>query len=335
MYDPVMRRVLALLKVPPEPHPPMGDPASLRIFRAGRNYLRLRMGLWAVAQVLALAGIVFWTVILVGVERSVHEQNAARITQPTAPAVPDEAAKSGEPAGGASDSNQGNKNFPDKFAEAIHSIAKAGEQASRDARNSNKVEGWVTAYRSMLTEVALHLPERAFPLIWILKIFGIVVYLIQLPLTYAVRRLDYEMRWYMVTDRSLRLRHGVWKVSESTMSFANIQQVDVSQGPLQRALGLADVKVKSAGGGTAHEGKRESDDMHTGLFHSVTNASEIRDLILERLRRFRQAGLGDPDDKSAAPRATVAASTSFPDVALAAAAQDLLAEAKALRATVG
>jgi uncharacterized membrane protein YdbT with pleckstrin-like domain len=118
------------------------------------------------------------------------------------------------------------------------------------------------------------------------------------------------------------------------MSFANIQQVDVSQGPLQRLLGLANVKVKSAGGGTGHEGKEESDDMHTGLFHSVTNASEIRDLILERLRRFREAGLGDPDEKRAPP-AMVSASALPPDVALADAARDLLVEAKALRATVG
>jgi hypothetical protein len=93
------------------------------------------------------------------------------------------------------------------------------------------------------------------------------------------------------------------------------------------------VKVKSAGGGTGHEGKEESDDMHTGLFQSVTNASEIRDLILERLRRFREAGLGDPDEKLALP-ATLTLSASSLDVSLADAARDLLAEAKALRATV-
>jgi membrane protein YdbS with pleckstrin-like domain len=333
MFDPLIRRVLALLKVPPEPHPPMGDPASLRVFRAGRNYLRLRLGVWAVAQVLALAGIIFWTIILIGVERNVHERNAAPITPPTPTAAPGDAAPSQATTGGSSDESQKKKHFPDRFAEAINSIAKAGEQASRNAQSSNKVEGWIAAYQPMLTEVALHLPERAFPLLWILKVVGIAVYLIQLPLTYAVRRLDYEMRWYMVTDRSLRLRHGVWKVSESTMSFANVQQVDVSQGPLQRLLGLANVKVKSAGGGTGHEGKSESDDMHTGLFHSVTNASEIRDLILERLRRFREAGLGDPDEKPAA-QTSFNPSASSPDVALAAVARDLLTEAKALRETV-
>ena len=37
MYELLRRRVLAMLKVPPEPHAPVGDPASLRVFNAGRN----------------------------------------------------------------------------------------------------------------------------------------------------------------------------------------------------------------------------------------------------------------------------------------------------------
>jgi uncharacterized membrane protein YdbT with pleckstrin-like domain len=161
-------------------------------------------------------------------------------------------------------------------------------------------------------------------------------------------RLDYEMRWYLVTDRSLRLRHGVWVVWESTMSFANVQQVVVSQGPLQRLLRLANVKVQSAGGGGGgDEHGHHREDMHVGYFHSVTNAEEIRDLILERLRRFRESGLGDPEEKTlivAAQHATAEnrrAGTRVPipvagprdDEALAA-ARELAAEARALRAVV-
>jgi hypothetical protein len=33
-----------------------------------------------------------------------------------------------------------------------------------------------------------------------------------------------------------------------------------------------------------------------GVFEGVPNAVEIRDLMLERLRKFREAGLGDPED---------------------------------------
>ncbi len=108
-------------------------------------------------------------------------------------------------------------------------------------------------------------------------------------LTYAALRLDYELRWYVVTDRSLRIRTGIWKVQELTMSFANLQQVMLSQGPVQRFLGIADVLVQSAGGGGSEHGHqtRES-SLHAGYFHGVDNAAEVRDLILARLRHFRE-----------------------------------------------
>jgi uncharacterized membrane protein YdbT with pleckstrin-like domain len=179
-------------------------------------------------------------------------------------------------------------------------------------------------------ELALLLPSGAFLIIWAVKIISFTVYLLQIPLTYAVRRLDFEMRWYMVTDRSLRLRQGVWRVSEATMSFANIQEVSVTQGPLQRLLGLADVKVKSAGGGHGGHYEHSRDDMHTGLFHCVTNAAEIRDLILDWLRQFRQAGLGDPDEQALPETTTAQAGLGHPEEALIA-ARALVFEARALK----
>jgi membrane protein YdbS with pleckstrin-like domain len=124
-----------------------------------------------------------------------------------------------------------------------------------------------------------------------------VGFILQLPVTYFIQRLGYEMRWYIVTDRSLRIRSGTWFVEERTMTFANIQQVNLTQGPLQGLLGIADLEVTSAGGGA---GKKQSGtdgpNTHTGCFQGVDNAETIRDLILERLRLYRNAGLGDPDE---------------------------------------
>ena len=120
------------------------------------------------------------------------------------------------------------------------------------------------------------------------------------------------------------------------MSFANIQQVVVSQGPLQRLLGLADVKVTSAGGGGGDPRHQNGgSEMHTGLFHCVTNAPEIRDLIQERLRRFREAGLGDPDEKLAshAAQATVTTPQQTSQGVLSA-ARELATEARLLRETL-
>lgn len=312
MYEPLRNRALELLKVPPEPRPPMGDPASLRVFRAGRNYYKLRMAAWAAAQLLALAGIVFWAAVLIDVEAGARSEGSARARKPTDMVIP---AGAGDAVSPPQDARKHREKQVADFVNKLKSAPKA------------KGGAWV-GFKQFFVELALLLPPWAFPLVWAVKIFSFVIYLLQIPITYTVRRLDYELRWYMVTDRSLRLRHGVWKVVESTMSFANLQEVVMTQGPVQRLLGLADVKVKSAGGGGESPNHR-GEDMHVGIFHSVTNAPEIRDLILERLRRYRESGLGDPDEPVVSTEAVAAPENVGADTIIA--ARELAAEARALR----
>jgi uncharacterized membrane protein YdbT with pleckstrin-like domain len=142
----------------------------------------------------------------------------------------------------------------------------------------------------------------------------LVVYLIALFFTYHAQRLDYELRWYIVTDRSLRIRSGIWNVAETTMTFANIQDLRITAGPLQNLLGLADLEVSSAGGAGKEDGAKRG---HVARFSGVDNAVTIRDTIVDRLKKYRDAGLGDHDEPAATPEAS---------------AQELLAEARALRA---
>jgi membrane protein YdbS with pleckstrin-like domain len=163
----------------------------------------------------------------------------------------------------------------------------------------------------------------------VVKAFSILLFLAQLPVTYAIVRLDWEMRWYIATDRSLRIRAGIWHVQEMTMTFANIQQISVHQGPLQRLLGIYDLEVSTAGGGApvhpTHGGKTNTG--HRGFFHGIDNAPEIRDMMLERLRRLRDTGLGDPDE----PETVVAPVAHDFEALVLAAARELLREARALR----
>ena len=169
------------------------------------------------------------------------------------------------------------------------------------------------------------------PLATVAEAGGIAAYVLQLVATGIGVRLEYELRWYIVTDRSLRIRSGIWRLKEATMSFANVQQVELSQGPVQRLLGIADVRVSSAGGGggSNQEGGAHTDSLHTGIFRGVTNAAEIRDLILARLREFREAGLGDPDD--APPSVSANAVSVNPERSeILAAVRELLVEARAL-----
>ena len=70
--------------------------------------------------------------------------------------------------------------------------------------------------------------------------------------------------------------------------------------------GAAFVFLKPAPEAEAGHGKGGMRDLHVGWFRGVDDAHAIRDLILERLRRLKDAGLGDEDDVEPAPVARVA-----------------------------
>jgi hypothetical protein len=100
-----------------------------------------------------------------------------------------------------------------------------------------------------------------------------------------------------MSERSLRIRRGIWVIHETTITFENVQNVAVRQGPIQRLFGIANVLVDTAGGGgsEAQHGTRGARHAvaHRGLIEGISDAQRIRDLILRRLRRTRAAGLGD------------------------------------------
>jgi uncharacterized membrane protein YdbT with pleckstrin-like domain len=165
------------------------------------------------------------------------------------------------------------------------------------------------------------------------EVVGVIGFLVQLPLSLVPVILDWEMRWYIVTDRSLRIREGVWKVSEMTLTFANVQEVSIRQGPIERLFGIANLRVRTAGGGgrvNPHEPQSEEKSGHIGFFRGVDNAPAIRDLILERLKRLRDAGLGDPDQ----PQTEMEPVEADGSPAIVDAARELLTEARALRRAV-
>ncbi len=117
---------------------------------------------------------------------------------------------------------------------------------------------------------------------------------------YFLIRLDFDMRYYVVSDRSLRIREGALLIHESTFTYANVQNLRIVQGPVERLLGLSNLVVETAGGaGGSREDRGETPFRrgHQGVLRGVANAREVRDRILELLRRYRDAGLGDPEER--------------------------------------
>ena len=59
MFESLQDRMRRFLRVPPEPDPPLGEPSSLRIFRAAPGFLRYRLLAWAWKQIAGLTGLLF------------------------------------------------------------------------------------------------------------------------------------------------------------------------------------------------------------------------------------------------------------------------------------
>ena len=142
-------------------------------------------------------------------------------------------------------------------------------------------------------------------------------------------RIDYALRYYVLTDRSLRVRSGAFVLREQTLTYANVQNLDLHQGPIQRWLGISDLKIDVAGGGGAQHGKKGIADTHGAKIAGVENAREIREQISELMRIHGGSGLGDPDDSTKArrPEATSAAMIEV--------LRELAAEARGLAVAAG
>ena len=216
----------------------------------------------------------------------------------------------------------------------------------RAAPNFYKYLIFLWALRTVAV-IAILLPAEILPLLsefdWEKKMRGYAFLLLPLPalifafafiqriFALALVRLDFEKRWYLVTDRSLRVREGIVKVREMTVMFANIQNISISQGPIQSLLGIADLRVDTAGGGPSRSEKEEGgENLHTVRFRGVDNAADIRELITARLRELKDSGLGDRDELL--PARTGRITSAQPPVINA--LRELAAEATALRKAV-
>lgn len=188
------------------------------------------------------------------------------------------------------------------------------------------VPGWLGG-RVSLGPIALT-EDLLVTVLTVLEGGAILAFVAQSLASLALLRLDFEQRWYIVSDRSLRIREGLVRMHEKTMTFANIQQVTIHQGPLQRLLGIADLQVRTAGGGgnSQEDGHQPKDDLHVAFFRGVASAAHIRDAIRERLRRHADSGLGDPDDPASAPQPAAEAGAGLIDAVRA-----FAVEARALR----
>jgi membrane protein YdbS with pleckstrin-like domain len=135
----------------------------------------------------------------------------------------------------------------------------------------------------------------ALPLVGILASpFILAIMILPDIVAYIAIHLRYDTTWYVLSDRSMRIRRGIMSIHETTITYENIQNVSIRQGPIQRYFGFSDVLVETAGGGAA-AGSSEGATVagHHGLLEGIGNAEEVRNLILAKWQSSKTSGLGD------------------------------------------
>lgn len=136
----------------------------------------------------------------------------------------------------------------------------------------------------------------------ILAVPALIIAVVPDIFAYLAIHLRYDTTWYVMTDRSMRIRAGIMAIRETTITFENVQNVRVEQGPLQRHYGVATVVVETAGGGSGGApGHANPRPLNQGRLEGLENAEAIRDLIMSKVRASTSAGLGD--ERREAPRA--------------------------------
>lgn len=140
-------------------------------------------------------------------------------------------------------------------------------------------------------------------------LLGIFIALFVLPIEVLIgfiflvaTKFQFDSTWYALTDRAARMRRGIWIVHETTVTFENVQNVRVEQGPLERWFDLSRVIIETAGAGSSG-GKNPQLTASRAVIEGVRNAEELRDRILRRVREATGAGLGD-EEESDAPRSS-------------------------------
>jgi putative membrane protein len=135
------------------------------------------------------------------------------------------------------------------------------------------------------------------------SLWTVTLFLLGLLVVAALASLWGFLSWrattYTVTGNSFRLRQGVFQKNERTIPLEHVQSVDTVQGIIQRAFGVYEVRIETAGGGASEpdaslaaldrdaaqtlrreiEGsKRERSDETTGP--TVLRRLSTRDLLL-------------------------------------------------------
>ena len=130
--------------------------------------------------------------------------------------------------------------------------------------------------QSMLTATLVAVPSLVaaglVPIPFIARAAIVLVAIAVVTLAWWLPGVSFRAWRYRLGATALELRHGVITSQRSVVPYFRVQHVDVSQGPIERRLHLARLKVHTASAGTSGQLPGIEEE----------RAEEIRRLVLDR-----------------------------------------------------
>lgn len=162
------------------------------------------------------------------------------------------------------------------------------------------------------------------------KILLIGGYIVQLAFSFVATFLSAKSQAYLLSDRSLRIRRGLWIYKEITLSLKNIQQVKISQNILERLWGIGTVEVRTAGGGAVStKDEKNNDKSHTGELVGMLDPFDMRELVNTAIENASSAA-----SKTTYPNSSAESYATARPPELQQAVQDLSLASKSLRQAI-
>jgi membrane protein YdbS with pleckstrin-like domain len=94
----------------------------------------------------------------------------------------------------------------------------------------------------------------------------------------------YETMQYQLTGNEIVRRRGVWFKQTGIVPYSRITNIDTTQGPISRMLGIAALKIQTAG----YSGQQTRAEMR---IEGMEHFEELRELIMEFVRGKKPAAV--------------------------------------------
>lgn len=132
-------------------------------------------------------------------------------------------------------------------------------------------------------------PIMLFAPFIITMILGVPILVIFIVTIYWIPKFWNTMK-YMLTDKEIVWRRGVWFKNTGIVPYNRITNVDITQGPVSRSFGIASVKIQTAGYSAASG--RSSEIKIEGM----RNFEELREIIIGFVRGKKPVAVEAYDD---------------------------------------